>query len=109
MITIVCIEGGSSQRFVEPIVESKLDYWKPVNPIVLMIGDYGSEGLFDFLIGPFRLSIGLGVVSSGESELDTESFIGFLGILGGKLGASITDEFVLCSMESPNMLEVKMV
>ena len=70
MITIVCIEGSGLETSVITIVECKLDYSKPGDPVVLMIGDDCAKGLLDFLIGLFQLAIGLGVVGSGQGKSD---------------------------------------
>ena len=40
VVTIICIEGGGLQSCMIAIVKSEFNYRKPVNPIILMIGDY---------------------------------------------------------------------
>ena len=40
VVTIIRIEGNCLQSCMIAIVESKFNYRKPVDPIILMIGDY---------------------------------------------------------------------
>ena len=67
VVTIIRVEGSSLEPRVVAIVEHEFDYRKPSDPVILMIGDDCTKGLFDFLIGSFRLSISLRVVGSRQS------------------------------------------
>ena len=53
VVTVIRIEGGCLQSCMIAIVEGEFNYRKPIDPIILVIGDYRSKGLFDFLVGSF--------------------------------------------------------
>ena len=66
-----------------------------VGPGLGVIGAKDSEVGFDLLVGAFGLSISLGVVSSGETDIIVEESGEFPGKGGGELRSSIRDQSVM--------------
>lgn len=60
------------------VIRCKLSHWEPLCPVILLVEDVPAEVLFYDCVEPFRLSICLGVVSSGHARFDfqllTEGF-----------------------------------
>ena len=68
------IERGVLYSRVKSTIHHKLGEWKECRPIVLLIITIEPKVLFKFLIGMFRLSIGLWMISGGGERLDRELF-----------------------------------
>jgi len=63
---IVHVERGKTRRWLDFIVVGEFCAWQPFSPVGLPVIDEQSKVLFDFLIHPFGLTIGLGMVGGWE-------------------------------------------
>ena len=68
-------EGRVAGGRVDPVVVRKLGDGEPVHPVVLVVVDVQSEVLFQLLVDPLRLSVGLGVVRRGRVVLDAQEAV----------------------------------
>ena len=69
-VAINKFEGGFACRGVDSVVQGELGCGEERGPIILSLVYEVAEVLFDFLIDTFGLTIGLGVVGSGEAKLN---------------------------------------
>jgi hypothetical protein len=67
-------EGSDLCSRMGSVVVSKFGEGEQVDPVVLLIIDVYSEILFQYLVDPFGLTIGLGVIGCGEVAFDPEEF-----------------------------------
>ena len=74
------------------VVVGKLGDAEPVEPVVLVMVDEETEVLFQLLVDPFRLSIGLRVVRRGGVVLDAQELVKVRHEVRLKLGSSIVDD-----------------
>ena len=70
VVSVVGEEGSHADGGVEGIVVCELGRWEEVVPVVLEVVAEGSEVLFEDLIYPLRLAIGLGVERCREAGFD---------------------------------------
>jgi len=55
-------EGGGVCRCMDSVIVGELSYGQPFIPVVLMLVHEEPKELFDFLIDPLCLAIGLGMI-----------------------------------------------
>jgi len=89
---------------MDPIIVGKLSYRQPFVPVVLALIYEESQELFDFLIDPLCLTIGLRVVSSGCCNPDLQQLAEAACEVRHELGPSVTNDFLREPMEFPNMV-----
>ena len=77
------------------VIMSELSMGDVIGPGSGVISTEDSEVRFDFLVHPFGFPIRLGVVSGGKGKVVFQEFSQFSSKEGGKLGASIGDDFVI--------------
>jgi hypothetical protein len=70
---IVGIERGEARARLHRVVISELKRREVLIPIIMVRRNVASQNLFDRSVGPLRLAISLGMVSSGHIELSSES------------------------------------
>ena len=78
---------------------------KKISPRLGIVGAKDPKVGFDLLVGAFGLSVSLGVVSSGESNVIMEESGEFSGKGGSKLGSSIQDQSVVESEAFEHVVE----
>ncbi|KDQ27433.1 hypothetical protein PLEOSDRAFT_1020942, partial [Pleurotus ostreatus PC15] len=76
-------------------------------PVVLTLSDKDPEIGLEFLVGPFCLSVGLRVVRSGGSQLDSEHPVDFSGELCDELWTPVGHNGPRKSMQLPDVLQVQ--
>ncbi|KDQ33667.1 hypothetical protein PLEOSDRAFT_1029247, partial [Pleurotus ostreatus PC15] len=76
-------------------------------PVVLALSNEDPEIGLEFLVGPFRLSVGLRVVRSGGSQLDSEHPVDFPGELCNELRTPVGHNRLRESMQLPDVLQVQ--
>ena len=86
----VVLEFGSSEEF---------------GPLVRIIGTKDTKISFYFLIGPFSLSIGLGVISGGEADIVLQNPSKLSSESRGELGTTIRDDSVMQSEAFEHMVK----
>jgi hypothetical protein len=89
MIAFVGKEWGDTSGGTRGVVEGKLGKRQEVEPVVLLVCVVHAKILFESLISPFSLAIGLWVVARGEVELHVEGFAKSLEETRDKLRASV--------------------
>jgi hypothetical protein len=65
VVTIIRVERSGFETSMVTVIEREFDYRKPIDPVILMKGYNGAEGLFNFLVGSFGLSVGLRMIRGG--------------------------------------------
>ena len=93
MKTIVDVKRRVTCSRMHPVVVGKLSNAEPVNPVILVVIDVKSQVLFQLLVHPFCLAIGLWMIGSGGVILDAHQFVEVDGKLGLKLRSSVMDDF----------------
>src|SRR5882757_7172109 len=106
---IIGIERSGANGLVESVIEREFDEGEPVDPIVLVPGDYRTKDLFDRLIGTLGLPVCLWMISGGQGGLDAEVTVEVLGVTRRELRTTICDDLVLGTMQLPALVEVKEV
>ncbi|KDQ32203.1 hypothetical protein PLEOSDRAFT_1029248, partial [Pleurotus ostreatus PC15] len=76
-------------------------------PVVLTLSDKDPEIGLEFLVGLFRLSVGLRVVRSGGSQLDSEHPVDFSGELCDELRTLVGHNGPRESVQLPDVLQVQ--
>ncbi|KDQ32220.1 hypothetical protein PLEOSDRAFT_1029246, partial [Pleurotus ostreatus PC15] len=76
-------------------------------PVVLTLSDEDPEIRLEFLVSPFRLSVGLRVVRSGGSQLDSEHPVDFPGELCNELQTPVGHNGPRESVQLPDVLQVQ--
>ena len=83
----------------------KFSKCKELGPLMGITGTENTEISFDFLIGSLGLSISLGMVRGGESNVVFEDSGKFLGKRRSELGSSVRNESVVESEAFEHMIE----
>ena len=92
LLAINDFEGGSVVGRVDAGVDNKLSHGEVLVPVILLLTDIKAEVLLNLLVGMLCLSIGLGMVCSGEVGLDAKTLQEGAHNIGGKLWPSVTDK-----------------
>ena len=74
--------------------------------MILMVVDVDPQVLFDLLIDPFGLSIGLWVVGRREVPFDVQQSVQVLHEMRVRLGASVVDNLCGNAMQSEDLIFV---
>ena len=88
---IVCEEGGLLSRVALVVVERELSEREVVDPVVLLVGDVGTEVRLERLVGTLSQAIGLGMVGGGMLEVCAKKRGKFCPKLRNECGASVRD------------------
>ena len=78
-------------------------------PVVLSFSDEEPQVLFQFLVDPFRLSVGLRMVSGRRCGFNSQQSVQFLHEGGDKLWSAVGDDLPREAMKFPDVpkLEVR--
>ena len=85
------------------VVVGKLAEGKVLDPIILKVGDAGTEVILDGLIDAFGLAVGLWVIRSGRKRFDAESLEEGREDSIDKGGPAIGDDSARGAMKSVNL------
>ena len=85
----------------------KLSGGKDIHPFLRVVGTENAEIGFNFLIGPFSLSVSLRVIHGGEFDIILKKACKFSGKGGCELWASVRDQRVVKTEMFEHMVEEK--
>jgi len=102
-------EGRLLRGGVDVVVVGKLRQGEECVPVVLSFSDEEPQVLFQFLVDPFRLSVGLRMVSGRRCGFNSQQSVQFLHEGGDKLWSAVGDDLPREAMKFPDVpkLEVR--
>jgi len=100
-------EGCLLRGRVDVIIVEELRQGEECVPVVLSFSDKDPQVLFQFLVDPFCLSIGLQVISVRRRGLDSQQSVQLLHEGGDKLRSAVRYDFPRETVEFPDILKVK--
>src|SRR5271170_755315 len=108
VVAVVGKEWGHLSRGILGIVVHKLGKGEELVPVILLVIAVYPQILFQRLIYPFRLPIGLGVVCRRPVTLDIEPFEQVPSEMRDKLGSPIRDGVDGEAVKLPNVLVIQL-
>jgi len=92
---------------VDVIIVGELCQGEECVPVVLSFSNEDLQVLFQFLVGPFLLSIGLWVISGRRHGLDSQQSVQLLHEGGNELRSAVGHDFPWEAVELPDVPKVK--
>ena len=100
-------EGCLLHGQVDVIIVGELRQGEECVPVVLSFSNEDPQVLFQFLVDPFRLSIGLQVISGRRRGLDSQQSVQLLHEGGDELRSAVRHNFPRGAVELPDIRKVK--
>jgi len=100
-------EGCLLHGGVDVVVVGKLRQGEECVPVVLSFSDEEPQVLFQFLVDPFHLSVGLWVVSSRRHSFDSQQSVQFLHEGSDKLRSAVGDDLPREAVKFPDVPKVE--
>jgi len=100
-------EGCLLRGGVDVVVVGELRQGEECVPIVLSFSDEEPQVLFQFLVDPFRLSVGLRVVSGRCRGFDSQQSVQFLHEGSDKLRSAVGNDLPREAMKFPDVPKVE--
>ena len=92
---------------VDMVVVGELCEREETVPVILSLPDEDAYVLFQLLVNPFGLSIGLRMIGGRRGGFDPEQPVEFLHEQGNKLRPSVGDNFAWEAVEFPDIADVE--
>jgi len=89
------------------VVVGELRQGEECVPVVLSFSDEEPQVLFQFLVDPFRLSVGLRMVSGRRRGFNSQQSVQFLHEGGDELRSAVGDDFPREAMKFPDVPKVE--
>ena len=102
-IAIDNLEGCALGSTGNMRVQSELGHRKPINPVVLALGDEETQEFLYFLVLALDLAIAFWVIRGGEASSDAETLVERTHVLSRKLGSSVGEDLAGESMETEDV------